>query len=86
MIVQPLRDLVLVALEDEAPTPSAIEVVRLDRPPTCYARVLAVGPEVRDTRVGQRVAISRLQGIVVGEQLLLPEGAVLAYFDVGASI
>lgn len=77
--VLPLRDLVLVVLE-EPPAPSAlVTVVRLERQPTTLARVHAIGPEVRETHVGQRVIVSRLQGIEVGTEVLLPESAVLAH-------
>lgn len=81
MIPKPQRDWLLVALEDEAPPANGglVAVVRLARPASTYARVVAVGPEVRDVRVGAKVVISRLQGIEIGDgQLLLPESAVLA--------
>ncbi len=79
-MITPLRDLVLVELRDAAPAPSGlVSVVRLERPVSTYARVLAIGEEVRDVALGASVVISRLQGIEIGsEQLLLPESAVLA--------
>lgn len=76
-----LRDLVCVTLEADEPSASAsgIVVVRDARPTSTYAHVDALGPEVRDVRVGARVIISRLQGISIGPgQLVLPESAVLA--------
>jgi co-chaperonin GroES (HSP10) len=76
----PLRDRVLVLLSAlDTPSEGAIQLVRLERTPTTRAVVVACGDEVRDVRAGQRVVISRLQGVEVGaELLLLPESAVLA--------
>lgn len=79
MNIEPQRNFVLVELRDE-PTVSAggIEVVRAHKTPSYRARVLAVGPDVRDVTVGTDVIVSRLQGIEVDGKLLLPETAVLA--------
>lgn len=77
----PLRDLVLVELIDDAapPTASGIQVVKLARNPSTLARVLDIGPDVREVEVGATYVISRLQGQKVGaHMLLLPESAVLA--------
>jgi co-chaperonin GroES (HSP10) len=65
------------------PTPYAGKVIAVELTPRAALRgtVLAVGPEVRDVRVGQRVLFSRLQGleVEVGEPVvLLLESAVLA--------
>ena len=81
MRVEPLRDMVLVAPDavDDAPTASAIQVVRLEVPPTWRGIVRAVGPEVREARAGQRVVMSRLQGIEIDGGVLLPEDAILGY-------
>lgn len=40
--------------------------------------VLAVGPEVKDIKVGDGVVFSRLQGFEVQGVILLSEGAILA--------
>lgn len=82
-MLTPLRDMVLVALRDEAtPAGGAIQVVRLDRPPSTHATVLAVGPDVKDAVAEQCVVISRLQGIAIGDdRLLLPESAILATME-----
>ena len=79
MNIEPLRDYVLVELRDmTAPSASDIEIVRLDATPSRYARVLAVGPDVRETTVGTTVIISKLQGFDIAGQLVLPESAILA--------
>lgn len=78
MNITPLRAMVLVDLEDAPAEGGILELVKFDRQPSCYARVRAVGPEVRDARVGARVIVSRLQGIEVAGSVLLPESAVLA--------
>jgi co-chaperonin GroES (HSP10) len=79
MNIEPLRNFVLVELRAEsAPPASGIEIVRLQQTPSRYARVLAVGPDTRETAVGTTVIISKLQGYEVGGKLVLPESAILA--------
>ena len=79
MNIEPQRNFVLVELRsDAASNPSGIEIVRLAQTPSQFARVLAVGPAVREVAVGVSVVVSRLQGIVVEDKLLLPESAILA--------
>lgn len=78
--LEPLGNLLVVTLEplhDEQA--GRITVVHVEAMPQQVALVHAVGPEVRDVRPGQRVLISKLQGVAFGDQLLIPEGAVLAY-------
>ena len=81
MRIEPLRDMVLVTPDDVdgALTSGAIQVVRLAAPPTWRGVVRAIGPEVREARTGQRVVMSRLQGIEIDGGVLLPEDAILAY-------
>ena len=82
MNIIPLRNFVLVELSDEdAPSASGLTLVKLERDPSTQAVVLAIGPEVRDTRVGQRVIVSRLQGINVDGRVLLAESAVLGVLE-----
>ena len=83
--MEPLTDHLVVRLLDTPSTSaSGIEVVRFHKPPQTHAIVEATGPEVRDVQVGQRVLISRLQGVAVGDgRLILPEGAVLATLEEG---
>lgn len=81
MTITPLRDLVLVELDDAPAQSGAIQVVHLSKQPSVYAHILAVGPECREARVGTQCIVSRLQGIAIEERVLLPESAVLAYLD-----
>ena len=95
MILEPLGDNLVVRL---LPSPTqhhagnmmdeirqkhgAIEVVHLDAHPQTWAIVEAIGPEVREVKVGHRVLISRLQGMAVGDdRLVIAEGGVLAFLE-----
>lgn len=82
-MITPLRDRVLVRLLPlNAPAEGLVSVVRLERQPTTYAEVVAVGEDIVEVAVGARVVISRLQGIEVGDDMLmLPESAVLAHAE-----
>ena len=79
-MITPLRNQVLVELRETPVAPSGlVSVVRLERPPSVRAVVVACGDEVRDIELGDAVVISRLQGIeIAGGALLLPAEAVLA--------
>lgn len=80
LAITPLRNLVLVRFDEEPEVTGAIQVVRTEgRPPSCFATVLALGPDVRDAQIGAPVVISRLQGVEVADGLLIPEDAILAY-------
>mgnify|MGYP001588334438 CR=1 FL=1 len=84
MRLDPLHNNLIVRLLPDAAAPKGvIQVVRLEQQPSQRAEVLAVGPEVRDVSVGQRVLVSRLQGIVFGDDVVLPESAVLAFLEEG---
>jgi co-chaperonin GroES (HSP10) len=48
------------------------------------ADVIAVGPEVRDVSVGAIVIVNALSGQQVGDELILPESAVLGFAEVAA--
>jgi len=83
MILEPLGDNLVVRLFS-SPTQhhGAIEVVHLDAHPQTWAIVEAIGPEVREVKVGHRVLISRLQGMAVGDdRLVIAEGGVLAFLE-----
>ena len=43
------------------------------------AEVMAIGPEVRDCKVGQTVLVGALVGQEVGDELVIPESAVLGF-------
>lgn len=84
MNIEPLRDFVLVELheERETPTASGIAIVRTSTTPSRFARILAIGPDVREARVGDEVVISKLQGYEIDRRLVLPETAILATLNV----
>lgn len=73
----PLRNLVLVRFQDEDnTTESGLEVIR-DPKAIRPARVLAVGPEVRDLKPDMVALVNQVAGTVVGENLLIPESAIV---------
>src|SRR2546422_4626776 len=77
--VEPVRDLVLIRPEPpKGLRSSLLEVVDFTPKAAVRGVVLAVGPEVRDVQVGQRVLFSKLQGYEVMGYILLAESAVLA--------
>lgn len=81
MNIRPLANNVLVRLEDvPEDVKQLIYTVRLEKEPQAIGIVEAVGLDVLDVQVGQRVLISRLQGLMVGpSSIIVPESAVLAY-------
>ena len=78
--LEPLRDLIVVRLR---PLPDHVGAILmpLRQESAREADVVAVGPEVRDVLMGQGVLVSALAGQIVGDDILLPESAVLAYLD-----
>ena len=76
--LQPLKNHVLVELMPEAPR-SALLTVITNPSRAQPAQVVAIGPEVRDVKVGQRVLVSRLAGQEIGDKVLLREESVLAW-------
>lgn len=77
MRIIPLRNQILVQFADtKQESKGGIQLIRdprVARP----ARVLAVGPEVRDVRVGQTVVANSVAGAAIEDALLLPETAIL---------
>ena len=72
----PLRNMVLVRFQDEGLQEGELVVIRdpkLVRP----ARVLAVGPEVRDIKPDMVALVNRVAGTSIGEQVLVPESAIV---------
>lgn len=76
MRVEPLRNQVLLELAPNGAAASKVVVLAPERA-ICRFRVVACGPEVRDIRAGQIVLANRLAATVIGDQLLLPESAIL---------
>lgn len=77
--LEPLGARILVRLR---PTPQKGLIIRVQQQESARpADVVSVGPECRDVEPGQHVLISSLAGQEVGDQVLLPESSVLAFFD-----
>ena len=77
MQVIPLHNMVLVRFQDEEmETESGLAVVR-DPRKIRPARVLACGPEVKDIKPEMVALVNHVAGTVVGENLLVPESAIL---------
>jgi hypothetical protein len=75
MTILPLRDMVLVRLQPEAP-PAGLPVVRearLVRPAT----ILACGPEVRDLQPAMVALVNTIVATEVDHCLLVPQSAIL---------
>lgn len=78
--LQPLTDRVLVKLRELPEKTGLIHRVARQE----YARqadVVAVGPECRDVKVGDVVLVSALAGQIVGENLLIPEAAIMGFVE-----
>lgn len=74
----PLLNHVLLALEPEPEQSSVIQVQRATVGLTRFATVTAIGPEVREVKVGQRVLASLTAGVEIGEGVVMvPESSVL---------
>lgn len=77
--LQPLLNQLLIELEPEPAPSSIIAVQRSTEGLARFGKVLAIGPEVRDVQVGQRVMASITAGVEMpGRGILISESAVLA--------
>ena len=78
--LHPCGNRVLVTLMPDPPRSDLLVVItspsRAQR-----AKVVAIGPEVRDVKPGELVLVSRLAGQEVGDKVLMPEGSVLAHLN-----
>lgn len=77
MKILPLRNQVLLRLQNGTSPAHGLTVIQAERA-ICRFAVVAVGPEVRDVQRGQTVLANRLAGTSIGDELLLPESAILA--------
>ena len=68
--------MLLVRLRPTAPRSQSLVVITAERAAK-QATVEAIGPEVRDVRVGDVVIINAVAGMAVGDSLLVPETAVV---------
>ena len=71
----PLRDQVLVELQPE-PIPSGLQVIREPKA-VRPARVVAVGPEVRDLQPEMIALVNQVTATAINGYLLVPERSVL---------
>lgn len=76
MKITPLRNQVLLRLQNGTAPPHGLAVIQAERA-VCRFRVMACGPDVRDVQEGQIVLANRLAGTSIGDELLLPESAIL---------
>jgi co-chaperonin GroES (HSP10) len=77
----PLTNRLLVTLEPEPEMSSVIAVQKKHAGLCRWGTVTAIGPEVRDTAIGQRVLCSIVAGVELAQGMLLSEDAVLAYHE-----
>ena len=73
----PLKDGILLALEPEQEVSSIIQVQRFTEGLARMGKVTAVGPEVREIKVGQVVLASITGGVELAGGVLITEKAVL---------
>jgi hypothetical protein len=74
---QPLVNQLLLTLEPEPPQSAIIDVQRATEGLARFGEVTAIGPEVRDVKVGQRVLASITAGVEMPSGMLISEEAVL---------
>ena len=77
IVFQPLVNQLLLTLEPEPEMSSSIHVQKALVDLVRYGEITAIGPEVRDLKVGQRVLASVTAGVELAEGVLIPETAVL---------
>ena len=77
IVFQPLVNHLLLTLEPEPEMSSIIHVQKALVDLVRYGEITAIGPEVRDLKVGQRVLASVTAGVELAEGVLIPETAVL---------
>jgi hypothetical protein len=73
----PLRNGVLLQLEPTPERSSIIAVQKAHEDLVRFATIVAVGPEVRDAKVGQRVIASITAGVEVPGGHLITEPAII---------
>jgi co-chaperonin GroES (HSP10) len=77
--LQPLIANILIKLEPEPPASAILEVQQREK--LCrFGEVVAIGPEVRDIKVGQRVLASVTAGVELDTGILIAEESVLGVF------
>jgi co-chaperonin GroES (HSP10) len=74
---QPLVSNLIVRLQPEPEVSTVIQVQKSTEGLCRYGEVIAIGPEVRDIKVGQTVLASVTAGVEMADGMLLSESAVL---------
>ena len=77
IVFEPLVNHLLLTLEPEPPQSTLIDVQKSTEGLARFGEVTAVGPEVRDVKVGQRVLASITAGVEMASGVLISEDAVL---------
>jgi hypothetical protein len=83
---QPLLNGLLLTLEPEPEQSSIIQVQKSLVDLVRYGEITAVGPEVRDLKVGQRVLASVTAGVELAAGMLIPETAVLGILTIDETL
>ena len=82
MTITPLRNMVLVRLQNGTVPAHGFTIIQAEQV-ICRFVVMAIGPEVRDVKVWDFVLANRLAGTTIGDELLIPESAILAFLEPG---
>jgi hypothetical protein len=83
---QPLLNGLLLTLEPEPEQSSIIQVQKSLVDLVRYGEITAIGPEVRDLKVGQRVLASVTAGVELAAGMLIPETAVLGILTIDETL
>jgi co-chaperonin GroES (HSP10) len=77
IVFNPLVNNLVVRLQPEPEQSSIIQVQQSTEGLCRYGEILAIGPEVRDLKVGQTVLASVTAGVELSDGVLISENAVL---------
>jgi len=73
----PSRDGLIIRLEPEPELSKVIHVQRAHEDLARFGEIVALGPEVRDLKIGQRVLASITAGVELPQGVLVSQKAVL---------
>jgi hypothetical protein len=76
---QPLRNQILLSVEPAPPRSALLDTPYQTEPLCRYAKVVAVGPEVRFVKPGERVLASLTAGVELASGVVISEAAVYAH-------
>jgi hypothetical protein len=77
IVFDPLVNNLIVRLQPEPEVSTVIQVQKSTEGLCRYGEILAIGPEVRDLKVGQTVLASVTAGVELSDGVLISENAVL---------